>query len=120
MLTFLGIIFGIWLAAKLFKWWVKRKLQQRATDMFEQFARAAGVDPDAARQQQQSAQKKSRKGGWKRTKHKKKIAADEGEYVEYDEVAISVDATTTNGSSTTHTHIEATERRVEDVEWEDL
>ena len=43
-----------------------------------------------------------------------------GEYVDYDEVTVTIDETTTDGSTTTHTHIEASETRIEDVEWEDI
>lgn len=113
------IIIIIWFAPTLIKrllqWWVMRRLRRQ----YEQFARANGQSSS-----QSSDGNKSRKGGWEHADHKKKIAADEGEYVDYDEVTITIDESTTintdTSSTTTHTHIEATELRVEDAEWEDL
>ena len=119
MWIILVIIFCIWIIPKLLRWWIMRKLRKNAGSMFEQFARAAGA---AGPQSQATPDQKqtSRKGGWQRAQHDKKITPDEGEYVDYDEVTVTIDETTTDGSTTTHTHIEASETRIEDVEWEDI
>lgn len=48
---------------------------------------------------------------------RKKIAADVGEYVEFQEVAVSVKVTDENGDTS---EIYESESRIVDVEWEDL
>lgn len=119
MYVFLGVIFFFWLSWKLLRWWIIRKMRRQANDMFERFAQATGASsqqsPNAS-----AAEKKHRKAGWQRAQHAKKITPDEGEYVEYEEVKISIDTTETDGRTTTETHTEIIDQQIVDVEWEDL
>lgn len=117
MYIFLGIAIGFWIFVKLLRWWVMRKLRRQASSMFEQFANAAGASNG---RNSENRDKQPRKAGWERAEHTKKVSSDEGEYVAFDEVSVSIDKTVTDNNTTTHTHIEVTEQRIEDAEWEDI
>lgn len=117
MLIFLGIVIGFWIFGKLLRWWVIRKIRRQANSMFEQFANATGASTAG---QHDNGNRQPRKGGWQRVDHAKKVSADEGEYVAFDEITVSIDETATDRHTTTHTHIEVTEQRIEDAEWEEI
>ena len=93
--------------------------KRRAREMNDAYRRAAGIDPDEERRQQDERRQASRKGGWTTPAPKpKKIGPDVGEYVRFKEVA-SDPASSTPPEGKEYRAIE-TEQQVEDVKWEDI
>ena len=119
-MTLLITILIFWLGWKLLRWWLVRKFNNRTRDIFEQFSRQSG-----ANSQTQTDQPRRNKTGWDRPATEKKIAREEGEYIEYEEISVSRTETTVStdldGNQTeTETTTTVTEERITDVEWEDL
>lgn len=99
----------VWFAFKIYV--SVRDAKRRARDLFSQF----GPQP---RQEQHT-----RKAGWSSTapRKRKKIDRNVGEYVDFEEIAVSQTETATgaDGSTTSRTTTEV-EQQVTDVEWEDV
>lgn len=82
--------------------------------MQDAFARAAGLDPDEVRRQQQEQKRAKDHGGWTSpSPKKKKIDPKTGEYVKFKEVSVT-ETTNESGSYT------SVEEQVTDVTWEDI
>lgn len=87
------------------------KVRRRMRDMVNGAygARANGAPAD-----------KPRKAGWSAPRqHRKKIGADVGEYVKYEELTVMSSETADGGSSTRVEHFTA-ESQVVDADWEDI
>lgn len=106
-------------------WRVYNDAKNRAREMQDAFQRAAGIDPDELRRQQEQKEKARRKGGWTTPAPRpKKIDPEVGEYVKFKEVTVAEStvsestATDDTGKETRRTVV--TENQIEDVKWEEL
>lgn len=112
-----------WLIAKLFQ----HQLEKQTRAMEDNFARAAGLDPEEVRKQrkQKEAQRKQeektrREGGWSAPAPKpKKFDKTTGEYVKFKEVTVD-EKTEVSGSTSDGSHFTATEEQITDVKWEEI
>ncbi len=126
MVAFLVTILIFWLGWKLLRWWLMRKLNNRAQDFFDQFTRQTGQRQPGDAAGNNPPRRTST--GWDRPSHEKVIARDEGEYIDYEEITVShteinAETETTvepDGTTTTRTSASVTEERITDVEWEDI
>ncbi len=115
MLTFfltIIIVYVFWLVVRPLAGRLARRYFQRKAEDF--FRNAYGVPPTG-----NSANDRTRSAGKAPKRRRKIFSADEGEYIEFQEITVdsSTEYTSTTYSSTTYTPHEP---RISDAEWEDL
>lgn len=112
LLILLAFMFLGWLLPRLMVWIARRKLTSMAEQMRRQAEAAFGDGRQGGRQEQRRPEAKARR---------KKIGADVGEYVRFEELTEEAETTVsdTDGGRRTETHV-SVEEQVVDVEWEDL
>lgn len=113
LLILLLVIFVLWPIARAV--WMVYKLRRQARKAFEQF----GQQQEAYRRRQEA---EHRPAGWQPAPQRKKIIGkDQGEYVEWEEVTVTVETTTTENSSERDVkNRTAAEPQISDAEWEDI
>lgn len=115
--TFLIVLFLlIFVLPRLLVYYAKWKLRQSARRMQEQMADA--FKRQAA--QEQERRRESRPGGWETPVAKKQYAANEGEYVEYEEVEVTETTVKTDGDTTRTTTTTTDYQRIVDAKWEEI
>lgn len=110
-----------------------RHIEKKTRQMEDDFARAAGLDPEEMRRQRRHEAETAKKGGWSAPiPREKKIDPQMGEYVNFKEVVIeNVEETTTaytsessagKGQFSSRTTVDKTivEEQITDVKWEDV
>lgn len=108
------VILCFWLGWKLLKWWITRKIRRDSQKIYEQFTghRASGSH---------QREPKPRKDGWEHARTTKKYKRDEGEYVAFEEVKVTVsekqESQTDNPQQQTTTTVD---RQIVDAEWEEI
>ncbi|MCM1293574.1 MAG: DUF4834 family protein [Bacteroides sp.] len=116
---FLIFIVCIILGWKLLKWWLIRKMQNNARQMYEQMFGGSPMSdgPDPSHQTRHSDNRRA--AGWHRAPHKKIFDSSTGEYVKYEEISVEADSSSKSGDTSTHTTTQV-EQQIVDVEWEDI
>lgn len=121
MLTLVGTILFVyimWLVVKpLAARYMRRKFQQKVNDMFRQAmggnAGPTGSDPFETyrRNTRQQAEKPARR---------KVFSRDEGEYIEFEEVHIHAEYTSTDTTASQSTSYTPREPQISDADWEEI
>lgn len=114
--TFLLALFIIFIVIPLCRVaWTIYKLRRDTRKAFNQFQ--SGMN-----NQSRERQRENRPAGWQTPHKEKKIDRSQGEYIEYEEISVTESSTTTTSDGETTGTIEETEtnRRIVDVEWEDI
>lgn len=104
-------------------WRAVSHARKQAQEMNDAFRRAAGIDPDELRRQQEEQRQANRRGGWTSPAPKpKKISKDTGEYVRFKEVSLSETAPedTAPGDGGGQSCRIETEEQIVDVSWEEI
>jgi Sec-independent protein translocase protein TatA len=120
-----------YLIPALLRWIAGYAIKRKTRQMQDEFARAAGIDPDEMRRRQAQQERASREGGWTAPAAKpKKFNSDEGEYVRFNDVETETsanNASQTSGQGSARSdgsgssgEYRRSEQQVEDVTWEDI
>lgn len=115
MLQIFLILFIIFVVVPIVRGiWTVYKLRRQAREAFSRFA-AAGQQQAPRRERPEQ-----RKAGWQAAPTaKKKISADEGEYIAYEEITVVSAESQTVETDDGRTRI-VEEQQIVDVEWEDI
>lgn len=94
--------------------WAGYKLRNKMKKAFREFQ-------EQMQQQQQQAQQNARTKGWSTNnpQQKKKFDRNQGEYVEWEEVAVTETTSTPESDTKTNTRI-SKEQQISDAEWEEI
>lgn len=115
--TFLLALFIIFIVIPLCRVaWTVYKLRRDTQKAFNRFQ--SGMNNQA-----RERQRENRPAGWQTPHKEKKIDRSQGEYIEYEELSVTESTTTTttaDGETTATIEETETDRRIVDVEWEDI
>lgn len=114
LVYFLWLVVKPWLAR-----YMKRKFQQKVNDMFR---KAYGMDPSQEMPfgTSNGHARNDTPYAAPRRPRRKIFSRDEGEYVEFEEIHIQADYTSTADHGTSRTHYTPKEPQISDAEWEEI
>ncbi|MDE6378288.1 MAG: DUF4834 family protein [Duncaniella sp.] len=108
------IVYVLWLVVRpLLAGYLRRRFQRKVEDMLRN---AYGIPRDPDPRRQGNSRGNSAPGGRRR----KIFAADEGEYIEFQETVIEVTAETSGSTPSGDFSHTPAEPRVSDAEWEEI
>lgn len=119
------IVYLLWLIVKPFLVvYTRHKYQQKVNEMFNQTfggGQATGGQPygDGDRQSRNGSANRNRRSAYSRMK-KKIFSRDEGEYVEFEEIEVSVDDRRRDASTSSSSAYTPREPQVSDADWEEI
>lgn len=112
----------IWLLRRV----ARKHIEKQTRQMEDAFARAAGLDPEEERRKRRERDHVRNHGGWSYpTPKKKKIDPEDGEYIKYQEVKITVTQTSDKAAASRQEAPNASrsytvEEQITDVTWEEI
>lgn len=112
--TFLLILVVCFVVIPLFRGWLAlRRMRRQAREAYEDAAREA-----------ERRRRANRRGGWSAPddarRQAKRYGSTDGEYVEWEEVAVETQTSRTTESTDGQSRQTVTESQVTDVEWEEI